>query len=272
MQYHVSLNHHLDCHSCILYLPFPWRRWPECRARPSNHAQCWRRHFSPPLTHDAAGALGAPKSESQSWELTFEDTYRVLPEPQSVAITGWDVETILSFYLLKEFRTIGLYFSEIIRRHNEVIMSKMTDILLYSSRLPKTGVPSEETVASIHPTHAVRNESCFLVCIFCFNLEMMLCGWQDLNIELAQLELRRIRTVHQYLFVDAAQTLISAFVLSTISYCHSALFGIPKYLLVRLKKKTKKKTLHVLSSNLQSITIFSSSSLTVWLPIAKRID
>ena len=68
------------------------------------------------------------------------------------------------------------------------------------------------------------------------------------------LELRRISTTRHYLSVDASKTLICAFVLSRIDDCNALLAGIPTYLLDRLQQIGI--TLHVLSSNLQSIAMF----------------
>ena len=81
---------------------------------------------------------------------------------------------------------------------------------------------------------------------------------QVLNIcRVAYPELRRISTIRHYLSVDTTKTLICAFVLSRIDYCNFLLAGIPHYRLERLKKKkTLRITLHVLSSNLQSIATF----------------
>ena len=75
----------------------------------------------------------------------------------------------------------------------------------------------------------------------------------------AYLELRRISTNSHYLFVDAVKTLTCAIFLSRVVYCNSPLAGIPKCL---LDSKQFRITLHALSSNILSIAMFPSSSLT----------
>jgi hypothetical protein len=83
-------------------------------------------------------------------------------------------------------------------------------------------------------------------------------------------ELRRIGSIRKYLSDTAAQTLVSAFILSRIDYCNSLLYGCPQYLLNRVQKLQNnaarlvlkiRKSEHI-SPHLQSLH---------WLPVDSRI-
>ena len=52
----------------------------------------------------------------------------------------------------------------------------------------------------------------------------------------ANFELRRINSIRHFLSVEAAQTLVLAFVMSRLDYCNSLLYGCPQYLMNRLQK------------------------------------
>ena len=52
----------------------------------------------------------------------------------------------------------------------------------------------------------------------------------------ANVELRRINSIHHYLSVEATLKLVLAFVMSRLDYCNSLLCGCPQYLMNRLQK------------------------------------
>jgi hypothetical protein len=94
---------------------------------------------------------------------------------------------------------------------------------------------------------------------------------QVLNLVCAvNFELRRIGSIRKYLSNTAAQTLVSAFILSRIDYCNSLIYGCLQYLLNRIQKLQNdaarlvlriRKSEHI-SPHLQSLH---------WLPVDSRI-
>ena len=80
---------------------------------------------------------------------------------------------------------------------------------------------------------------------------------------LAYLKLPRISAIYHYLSIDGNKTLICDFAHSRMDYFYSLLAEIPSICWIDSKKK--KKMLHVLSSNLQSMTSFSPRLRTGFL-------
>ena len=82
--------------------------------------------------------------------------------------------------------------------------------------------------------------------------------------------LRKIILIHKYLTVDAAQLLVHALVTSKLDYCHSLLYGLPKYLIKQLQ--------HVQNAAARFVTVTPKFCRITpvlknlhWLPIDLRI-
>ena len=87
----------------------------------------------------------------------------------------------------------------------------------------------------------------------------------------AYIEFRRISSICQYLTVDAAKTLVSAFVLSRLDCCNALLSGVPQYLLDRLQRvQNAAARLTVKASKSDPITPILHS--LHWLPVTARIQ
>ena len=101
----------------------------------------------------------------------------------------------------------------------------------------------------------------------------------DMNVELhiknvcrsAYSELRRISTICHLLSVDSAKTLVSAFVLSRLDYCHSLPSGCPKHLIEKLQKVQNSAARLVLKAHEQDHVSPLLRTLH-WLPIQARIE
>ena len=83
-------------------------------------------------------------------------------------------------------------------------------------------------------------------------------------------ELRRIGSIRRYLSESAAQTLVSAFVLSRIDYCNAFLYGCPQHLLNRVQKLQNNAARLVLRIR-KSEHITPHLQSLHWLPVESRI-
>ena len=87
-------------------------------------------------------------------------------------------------------------------------------------------------------------------------------------VKTASFELWCINSIHHYLFVEAMQKHVLAFVMFGLDYCNSLLYGCPQYLINRLQKVRlilmvpKSKTDHI-TPRLQTL---------YWLPVSARIQ
>ena len=54
--------------------------------------------------------------------------------------------------------------------------------------------------------------------------------------QLDYLEIRRIGSIRQYLFVEATKTLVSSLVLSRLDYCNALLAGSPQVSLIKSRE------------------------------------
>jgi hypothetical protein len=87
----------------------------------------------------------------------------------------------------------------------------------------------------------------------------------------AYFEIRKISAIRRFLSVQAANTLVCAFVLSRLDYCNSLLAGCPLYLLNKLQKAQNSAARLVLKSRKWDHAKPLLCTLH-WLPIAARID
>ena len=91
------------------------------------------------------------------------------------------------------------------------------------------------------------------------------------NFQLANLEIRRIGSIRQYLSVEATKTLVSSLVLLRLDYCNALLAGCPQVLLDKMQR--------VIICSARRIYKASKPPHTTpllfilhWLPISSRIQ
>ena len=87
----------------------------------------------------------------------------------------------------------------------------------------------------------------------------------------AYLELRRIGSIRHFLTVDAAKTLVCAFVLSKLDYCNSLLSGSPQYILDKLQRVQNSAARLVLKRRKRDHVQPLLKQLH-WLPVRSRIE
>ena len=90
------------------------------------------------------------------------------------------------------------------------------------------------------PLQLVLQISCFLKSVITLSVTLdthLTMKNQVINlVRTANVELRRINSIHHYLSVEAARKLVLAFVMSRLDHCNSLLYGCPQYLINRLQK------------------------------------
>jgi hypothetical protein len=85
--------------------------------------------------------------------------------------------------------------------------------------------------------------------------------------------LQNIRAIRQYLDSDTAAQIIHWFITSHLDYCNSLLYGLPDYLVYRLKKvQNTAVRIHVISKCNIEDNITPHLKQLHWLPVPLRID
>ena len=86
----------------------------------------------------------------------------------------------------------------------------------------------------------------------------------------AYIDIRRISSTRHLLSIDATKTLLSAFVLPKLNYCHSPFYGSPMYMLEKLLKVHNSAAR--LFFNVANKMTFHPFSCLHWLPIKACIE
>ena len=85
----------------------------------------------------------------------------------------------------------------------------------------------------------------------------------------AYLELRRINSIRNLLYVDAVKTLVCSLVLSHLDYCNSLLVGLPLYLIRRLQGVQNAAARSILRTS-RSEHVSPLLQNLHWLPVTRR--
>ena len=83
--------------------------------------------------------------------------------------------------------------------------------------------------------------------------------------------LRNIGSIRQYLDPDTAAQIIHSFITSRLDYCNALLYGLPDYLLLRLKKVQNTAVRIITLCKIENHITPHLKNLH-WLPVSLRID